>query len=93
MIECGFHGFEGAKAVGALGGDSDLVGEAFDDTAGTFSFGERSFEDERLVAAEHAGDFLHGLNATAHRSLVPGFREAPGAVDGAVRSRGGRRLP
>ena len=55
MIESGFHGVVGAKAVGPSGHHSDFVVEALDGAVGDFTFGPEPIEDEFLVRPDSQG--------------------------------------
>jgi hypothetical protein len=46
MVESGFHGVAGAKAVRSSGHHSDFVVEALDGAVGDFTFGPEPIEDE-----------------------------------------------
>ena len=84
MIESGFHGVVGAKAVGSSGDHSDFVVEALDGAVGDFAFGPEPIEDEFFVGAEHAGDLAQGLEAAAQGAFAPDIQEGGSPGEGAV---------
>src|SRR3990170_8408569 len=76
MIEGDFDSAEGAETIGSSGGELGLVVEALDGAAGDGALDPEPVEQQRAMAAEHAGDFLHGLQARAPRPGVPPTQEA-----------------
>jgi|SRR5579875_912611 hypothetical protein len=61
VVECGFHGLIGAGDVRASGYHSDFVVETFDGASGDFAFGAKPIQQERVMGAQHLGDFLQPL--------------------------------
>src|SRR3990167_9477542 len=77
MIEGDFDGAEGAETIGSSGGELGLVVETLDGAVGDRALGPEPVEQQRAMAAEHAGDFLQGLQARAPRPGAPPIQEAP----------------
>src|SRR3989338_152092 len=67
MIAGDVDGAEGAETIGSSGGELGLVVEALDGAAGDRALGPEPVEQQRAMAAEHAGDCLHGLQGRAPR--------------------------
>src|SRR3990170_4765872 len=77
MLEGDFDGAEGAETIGSSGGELGLVVETLDGAAGDRALGPEPIEQQHAMAAEHAGDFLPGLQARAPRPGAPPIQEAP----------------
>ena len=77
MIEGHFHGIVGAEAVRSSGHHSNFVVETLDGAAGDLPFGPEPIQQQFLVSAQHAGDFLHRLQTAAQGPLSTSSRERP----------------
>src|SRR3989304_5977075 len=69
VIEGDFDGAVGAESVGSFRDDTHLAVEALDRTDRELASGAEPVEDERAVAAQHPGHFLHRF---ASRAQGPG---------------------
>src|SRR6266536_2146717 len=86
MIEREFQDAEGAEAVRFSHGYFGFVVEALDHAAGKLLFGLEIVEQQWAVSAQHAGDFLHRLDAGTHGLTAPEIQEH-GCVRSAFRPR------
>ena len=71
MIEHDFYRFGGSESVGSSDTRLEFVVQALDGTERDFIARLEPVQDKRLVRADHAGDFLHWLEARSHRLLTP----------------------
>ncbi len=76
VIEGHFHRFEGAKAVGSSGYHTDFVIEPFDRAARKLPFGAEPVEQQFLMIAQHASNFLHRFESAAQGAVAPGIEKA-----------------
>jgi hypothetical protein len=76
VIERQFEDSERPEAVGFSHGDFGLVVQALDD-AGKQSLSAK-YSGSAPGAAQRPGDFLHWLDAGAHRLATPFVEELPG---------------
>jgi len=69
-----------SKPIRASGYHSDFVVQPLDRAAGQLPFRAEPIHQQFLMAAEHAGHFLHGLKPTALGPAAPALQERGGAA-------------
>ena len=80
MIESDFYRSETAKAVRFSGSEFQFGVEALDHAVRQGTFGAKPVHQQGAMLAQHACDFLHGLDARAHRPSAPSVEERAGPV-------------
>jgi len=84
VIKGYFHSFVGTKAIGSSGHHSNLVVEAFDSTSRNLAFGAEPVQQESLVGAQHASNFLHRLQTATHGPIAPVVKKSSSPDHGFV---------
>ena len=84
MIQRDFDGAEGPEPVRLSGSEFGLVVEALDRATRNRPLGPTPIEQELAMAAEHAGDLLHGLDSGPQGARAPAIQEPPGPGGGHV---------
>ena len=84
VIKGYFHSFVGTKAIGSSGHHSNLVVGAFDSTSRNLAFGAEPIQQEFLVGAQHASDFLHRLQTATHGPIAPVVKKSSNPDHGFV---------
>ena len=80
MIQGDFHGSVGSESVGFSEGQFRFGVESFHRRAGKGSFGMEPVQQQGAMTAQHAGDFLHGLESRTHGARAPSVEELPSPV-------------
>ena len=86
MIKHDCYRLGGSESVGCSGTRLEFVVQTLDSAERDFIARLEPVQDKWLVGAEHAGDFLHWLEARSHRLFAPLVHEL-------FRPRGGDILP
>ena len=84
MIKRDFHRFVSAEAIRSSGYHSDLVVESLDGAGGNLAFSSEPVQQEFLMGAKHAGDFLQGIQTAAHGPITPIVQKGSGPEYGLV---------
>ena len=71
MIQSRFDGILAAEAIGLSHGQFRLVVESFHDSRGNLTFGAKPVEEEFVMLAQAASDFLHRFQFGSHRPCAP----------------------